>query len=209
MHRILAIGVTAVLLSGCGISLPSMPASFMNSDDDAAEYSRKPEEKRPAAASRLAGFWDSLSSPFGKKGGKADNVALMAANFRPDQAQKLINAYRAKNGLRPLSLNAKLQSAAQMHAEDLARHDRISHFGSDGSDIEFRARKSGYVFNLVAENVGTGQFSVEEIVKGWRESPSHNENLLLPDAKHMGIALVYKPETEFKTFWALVVGSGQ
>ena len=32
------------------------------------------------------------------------------------------------------------------------------------------------------------------------------KNLLLPDATHMGIALVQNPTSEYKTFWTLVLG---
>jgi uncharacterized protein YkwD len=44
-------------------------------------------------------------------------------------------------------------------------------------------------------------------MRGWKESPGHNKNLLLPDATNMGIALVQDPRTEFKSFWTLVIGS--
>jgi uncharacterized protein YkwD len=44
-------------------------------------------------------------------------------------------------------------------------------------------------------------------MKGWQASPGHNKNLLLKDARHMGIALVQDPKTDFKTFWTLVVGA--
>ena len=37
--------------------------------------------------------------------------------------------------------------------------------------------------------------------------PGHNSNLLLPDATHMGVAVVRKDDTQFKTFWSLVVGA--
>jgi uncharacterized protein YkwD len=46
-----------------------------------------------------------------------------------------------------------------------------------------------------------------EVLRGWEESPGHNKNLLLPDATHMGIALVQDPKTEFKSFWTLVIGA--
>jgi len=48
---------------------------------------------------------------------------------------------------------------------------------------------------------------MEEVLKGWQQSPGHNKNLLLADVEHMGIALVQDPRTEFKTFWTLVVGA--
>ncbi len=44
-------------------------------------------------------------------------------------------------------------------------------------------------------------------MKGWKNSPGHNKNLLLADAEHMGIALVNEQKTEFKSFWTMVVGS--
>ena len=70
-----------------------------------------------------------------------------------------------------------------------------------------RVKRAGYKARLAAENVGTGQASFEEVMKGWKNSPGHNKNLLLADAEHMGIALVNEQKTEFKSFWTMVVGS--
>lgn len=125
----------------------------------------------------------------------------------PDTARKMINAYRISKGLKPLKLNKKLVEAARMHARDLASHDRISHYGSDGSDPLLRVQRTGYPVHLAAENVGTGQASLAEVFKGWQQSPGHNENLLLKDAREMGIALIVDPSTEYKTFWTLVLGT--
>ena len=125
----------------------------------------------------------------------------------PDKARDLINAYRKEKGLKPLKLNAELSNAAKAHSRDLAKWDRISHFGSDGSNPWDRVKRAGYNARVAAENVGTGQVTIDEVFKGWKESPGHNKNLLLSDAEHMGIALVQDPKTEFKTFWTLVLGS--
>ncbi len=119
----------------------------------------------------------------------------------------MVNAYRKKNGLKPLSLNPQLAQAAAKHSKDLASLDKISHFGSDGSNPWQRVERTGYKPKLAAENVGTGQRNFREVLKGWTESPSHNENLLLPDAKHMGIALVHDPKSKNKTFWTLILGA--
>ena len=106
-----------------------------------------------------------------------------------------------------MRLNSQLTDAAKGHSRDLAKWDRISHFGSDGSNPWDRVKRVGFNAKLAAENVGTGQASIDEVMKGWQESPGHNKNLLLPDAEQMGIALVQDPKTEFKTFWTLVIGS--
>ena len=40
---------------------------------------------------------------------------------------------------------------------------------------------AGYNAKVAAENVGTGQASLDEVIKGWQQSPGHNKNLLLAD----------------------------
>ena len=124
-----------------------------------------------------------------------------------EQARELVNAYRKKHGLKPVTLNVDLTNAAKAHSRDLARWDRISHYGSDGSNPWDRVKRAGYNARLAAENVGTGQTSIDEVFKGWQQSPGHNKNLLLADAEHMGVALVHDPKTEFKTFWTLVLAA--
>src|ERR1043166_6400916 len=46
-----------------------------------------------------------------------------------------INAYRTQHGLQPLTLNVRLQSAAQALAEDEAQHQFMSHTDSSGGSI--------------------------------------------------------------------------
>ena len=128
-------------------------------------------------------------------------------SLNAEMARDVINAYRKERGLKPLKLNPELTEAAKNHSRDLAKWDRISHFGSDGSNPWDRVKRSGYNARVAAENVGTGQTSFEEVLKGWKESPGHNKNLLLADAEHVGIALVREGKTEFKTFWTLVIGA--
>lgn len=125
----------------------------------------------------------------------------------PLEALRLINAYRKSKGLGSVTLDPILTKIAKRHSSDLAKHDRISHYGSDGSNPWDRVERSGYNPQLAAENVGTGQLSIKEVMQGWKDSPGHNKNLLLSDARHVGIALVYSPKTEYKTFWTLVLGA--
>lgn len=130
-----------------------------------------------------------------------------ATKLDAEHAREVINKYRQASGLKPLKLHASLTEAAKAHSRDLAKWDRISHYGSDGSNPWDRVKRTGYSAKVAAENVGTGQASIDEVLKGWKESPGHNKNLLLGDVEHMGIALVQDPKTEFKTFWTLVIGA--
>jgi uncharacterized protein YkwD len=124
-----------------------------------------------------------------------------------ESARVLINEYRRTNGLKPVTLSAELTKAAKLHARDLAKWDRISHYGSDGSNPWDRVKRSGYNARVAAENVGTGQVSFQEVLAGWKASPGHNKNLLLAEGSNIGLALVHDPKTEFKTFWTMVIAS--
>lgn len=212
-RRCAVLCVATLGISACSASPGPINASFNSpAMEPESQVQQRPRSNEASTDSSvgdtLSGWWDKVAANFksdSPEGVQANKIT--AARFDPAAAQKLINEYRRKKGLKPLQLNTKLSAAAHAHCEDLAKHDRISHYGSDGTDPWARVTRTGYPARVAAENVGTGQLSIEEVFEGWRKSPDHNANLLLGDAREMGIALVYRPETEFKTFWTLVLGA--
>jgi uncharacterized protein YkwD len=220
MYRVLVPALLSMLLGGCSMaSSTSLTAGF--ADGGQPTNSLPPSRtQRSASADNPSAVADSPAKRYASaddripKGSfeRAPAGALADRDYGstrldPDKARDLINAYRKEKGLKPLRLNATLTEAAKAHSKDLAKWDRISHYGSDGSNPWDRVKRAGYNAKVAAENVGTGQASIDEVMKGWQASPGHNKNLLLADAQEMGIALVQDPRTEFKTFWTLVVGS--
>ena len=219
MYRVMvpAILSLSLLLTGCGMASSSLSAGFANSGQPTSSLptsrtlrsNASATEATPAAARKVASADDKIPKGTFERaptGALADRD-YSGARLDPEKARDLINAYRKEKGLKPLKLNTALTEAAKNHSRDLAKWDRISHYGSDGSNPWDRVKRVGYNAKLAAENVGTGQASIDEVMKGWQSSAGHNKNLLLNDAEHMGIALVQDPKTEFKTFWTLVVGS--
>ena len=221
MYRVLrpaALGAALSLtLAGCSMGSSSLSSGHSSNERSTASLQKRggslggePSTRTAALDSAKAGKPDD-KIPKGTFE-KAPTGALAdrdygTTNLDADKARELINAYRKEKGLKPLKLNPALTEAAKSHSRDLAKWDRISHYGSDGSNPWDRVKRVGYNAKLAAENVGTGQATIDEVMKGWKESPGHNKNLLLADADHMGIALVQDSKTEFKTFWTLVVGS--
>ena len=215
MYRVLGPALLSALLAGCGMAASPLTAGFANSG--------QPTTAVPARAQGASVDTAMANDPVkpavkavdkAPKGTfeKAPQGALADRDYSKtdldlEKARQLINAYRKSHGLKPLTLNPALTEAAKLHSRDLAKWDRISHYGSDGSNPWDRVKRVGYKAKVAAENVGTGQASIEEVLKGWEASPGHNKNLLLREADHMGIALVQDPRTEFKTFWTLLVGS--
>lgn len=211
MYRVLVPVALALSLAGCGMASYSLTSGLANSGQPTTRTTRNQET---ASVDRPAKKDVAKVEDHAPKGAfeKAPRGALADRDYSTtrldaEKARELVNAYRKSKGLRPLLLQPALTEAARSHSRDLANWDRISHFGSDGSNPWDRVKRAGYPAKLAAENVGTGQVNIEEVMKGWQASPGHNKNLLLPEAQHMGIALVQDPKTEFKTFWTLVIGS--
>jgi uncharacterized protein YkwD len=221
MYRVTIPALLCLLLAGCSMANSSgITAGFADSGQPTSRVA--PSRSSLSSGETASVDTDSKAKP--KRYASADdNIpkgtfekapagALADRDYShtqldPDKARDLINAYRKQKGLRPLKLNTALTEAAKAHSRDLAKWDRISHYGSDGSNPWDRVKRAGYNAKLAAENVGTGQATIEEVMKGWQASAGHNKNLLLSDAQDMGIALVQDPRTEFKTFWTLVVGA--
>ena len=226
MYRVASMIALALTLAACSLGSQSISSGFNDTPASTATVSRKkpsssvalggepsiPRDNGTAVAaggSKVARLDDQAPKGTFEKapaGALADRDYTQTA-LDPEKARDIINQYRKDKGLKPLRLNAELTAAAKNHSRDLAKWDRISHYGSDGSNPWDRVKRAGYKAKLTAENVGTGQVTFEEVMKGWKESPGHNKNLLLGDAEHMGIALVQDPKTEFKSFWTLVLGS--
>lgn len=121
------------------------------------------------------------------------------------EAIQLINAERARAGLARLSQSSELRAAAQGHACDSARRDRMGHRGSDGSTFDARARKAGYRFSTINENVAYGYPTARQIVAGWMASPPHRRNILASRSREIGIGLAQAASGT--PHWVMVSGS--
>lgn len=115
------------------------------------------------------------------------HVSAIAEKGFTEQVRALTNLERRKAGLSPLRFNAQLAAAAQAHSEDMARHRRMSHVGSNGSTAAQRIKGAGYRGRTLAENVANGHSSPEAVVSGWMRSPGHRKNILNPAYQEIGV----------------------
>jgi uncharacterized protein YkwD len=186
---------------GGGASEPDKPAKDAGASDKTAAATE--------SGSSGGGIWSNFSSVFSSGAQpvsqKSDKPVM--ASLDANEALRLINDYRLQKGLPPLALDPHATAAADALAKDMAKHDHMSHIGPSGQDVGKRLITAGYTYRLAAENVGVGQSSLQETIEGWKKSPPHSRNMLLPGAKHIGIAYEYKPDTKYKTFWTLVVAA--
>lgn len=88
------------------------------------------------------------------------------------------NSQRAGHGRSALSLNSKLNAAAQAKANDMVARNYWSHNTPDGQEPWVFFDAQGYVYKKAGENLAYGFATSEATVIGWMNSPSHKANLL-------------------------------
>jgi uncharacterized protein YkwD len=105
----------------------------------------------------------------------------------------------------PLNLSGTLGSVALGHASDMAEHSYFEHQDLTGHSPADRVRAVGYREKLVGENIAYGPQSVDEVMRGWLDSPGHCENIMDPRFAEMGLALATGHGARHGLYWVQVL----
>jgi uncharacterized protein YkwD len=92
----------------------------------------------------------------------------------------LINTERINAGCGPLSVDGRLQNAAQDFSQDMANRNYFSHNTPEGVDPGQRMRNAGYDMSTWGENIfmSGGLATAQEAVNAWMNSEGHRANIL-------------------------------
>ena len=113
------------------------------------------------------------------------------------------NRFRQEHRLAPLEADSKLAATARDFAGFMANTDKFGH-AADGREPSARARRHGYEYCLVSENIGyqyrsdgfkTAAELADGFVEGWKRSPGHRKNMMDRDATGIGVAVARSPKT--------------
>ncbi len=88
------------------------------------------------------------------------------------------NHERVINSQSVLSLNQRLNNAAQAKANDMIERNYWSHNTPDGQEPWVFISNAGYDYQKAGENLAYGFATSTETVTGWMNSPSHRQNML-------------------------------
>lgn len=121
------------------------------------------------------------------------------------QILNLVNQERAKVGADPLRINAQLDQAADLHTQDQANMDKMSHTGSDGSSMGTRIQDAGYQYSTAGENVAAGYLDAEAVVAGWMGSEGHRANILNASFEELGVG--YGTSDDGTSYWTQNFGT--
>jgi uncharacterized protein YkwD len=119
-----------------------------------------------------------------------------------------LNAFRAANDAAPLAYDARLDDAAQRHANDMAARGFVDITGSDGTDTLRRMTAA----NVPAydgqrphvESVYAGQGGFEVALRFLSEDDSQRASMLSGRFRHVGIGIA---SDGVRTYWSLVYGA--
>ena len=115
-----------------------------------------------------------------------------------EQALILLNQSRKEHNLPPLVLEARLNKAAQGHANDMLKRKYFAHASPEGKTAGDRYRQAGGGKWLVtAENIATFNNThlpitkdiLNNIQKNWMNSPGHRKNILLRGVTEFGFGI--------------------
>ncbi len=133
--------------------------------------------------------------------------AAVALDSEEQQFLALLNEYRVQNGVGPLIEHPALRDAALWMANDMATKNYFSHTDSFGRDPFQRMDQMGYAYNTWrGENLVAGTETAGYAFQLWKDSPSHNANMLGPNYTVIGIARVFGPASDYGWYWATEFG---
>lgn len=134
------------------------------------------------------------------------SASCTGADARPGQTARaelarttvcLVNDERSQRGLRRLTLDRRLSSAARAHTRDMVHRRYFAHVSRSGGDVVDRLNRVGYMRGasrwLVGENLAWGggsRSTPREIMRSWMHSPGHRRNVLDSRFRELGIGVL-------------------
>jgi len=115
---------------------------------------------------------------------------IFFADITKSALTNFINQGRADSGLRPLAENQTLDKAAELKAQDMIQKGYFSHQSPEGTTPWFWFKTAGYNYKYAGENLAIGFIDSKEVYNAWYNSASHRENILNPNYKEIGTAIL-------------------
>jgi len=135
-------------------------------------------------------------------GGYSYRIQVEAQGDPASEILRVINEFRATQGLPPFQYNNTLASAAQSHANWMAANV-ISHTGAGGSSPLSRATTAGFNGYVVENIVGGWKMSPRQGLIWWQNSPIHLNTLVTMSYPEAGVGYA---SDGTQNMYVLVVG---
>ena len=172
-----------------GISLPECELPGENTPETDAPETEKPETDIPENNTPETDLPDN-NTPGNTPGNDSAEENIPGDNVEGEhafikQVVTLVNIERAKEGLSPLTVDARVQAAAMVRAKECER--LFSHTRPDGSSFATALKEQNVAYRSAGENIAWGQQTPKEVVTAWMNSSGHRANIMNPNFTTIGV----------------------
>ena len=112
-----------------------------------------------------------------------------------EEILELVNAERARYGLKPLKLASDLNRYAATRAKEIVK--QFSHTRPNGENGALIIPKAKYR----GENLSAGSASAQAVMYQWMNSPEHRDNILFGDYEELGVGYVFDENGRYRHYW--------
>jgi len=137
---------------------------------------------------------DTAGSPSDPTGGAGGSSGGGDAQFL-----QMINAERAKNGLKPVKYSDALNKSSANNTQMMGQDGSLSH-NAGGTDFTSRDKQAGYNGSPKGECVAEGQSSAAEAFQAWMSDKPHRDIMMDPNITEIGLG-------HSGSYWSLDTGS--
>ncbi|MFW0837689.1 MAG: CAP domain-containing protein [Candidatus Komeilibacteria bacterium] len=120
----------------------------------------------------------------------SQSPSLLDSSIAANDLIMLTNEIRDIKQLQPLTVNDKLNAAAQAKATDLIANNFFSHNAPDGSFFSSWIDDVGYDYQIIGENLAAGFTTNKDVMKAWMDSSGHRANILNDKYREIGLAVI-------------------
>lgn len=104
-----------------------------------------------------------------------------------NEVYEITNNYRSSVGVSSLTLDSSLVEAASIRAKELS--NSFSHTRPNGSSCFTVLSELGISYGTAGENIAAGYSSSQSVMKVWRSSSGHYQNIISSKFKKIGIGV--------------------
>jgi uncharacterized protein YkwD len=117
------------------------------------------------------------------------------------QSILLVNQARSEAGLEPLTESPVLSEVAEAYSRRMATEGFYGHEDPQGKRASDRIAEAGYLAQMSAENIASGQPDAQTVVEGWLNSPGHRANIMNPEFREIGAGYAYTQTPPYHHYW--------
>ncbi len=109
--------------------------------------------------------------------------------------------FQPLSGAPALTWSGLLAKAATLYSEDMATRGYVSHQTPEGGTFDGRISAQGYTWSVAGDNIAAAYPTLEEVGKGWLESPSHCQNLMSAEFREVGMGSATRAGSQYGVYW--------